>query len=73
MKKLKKGDAVTWNWGRGQAEGEVAAVFTEKVTQKIKGKAITRNADEDEPAYTVVQEDGGKALKSGSELTKKRG
>lgn len=72
MKKLKKGDAVTWNLGRGKAEGEVEAVFTDKVTRKIKGKSITRKADEDEPAYTVVQEDGGKALKSGSELTKKR-
>jgi hypothetical protein len=72
MKKLKEGDEVTWNYGRGKAQGEVAAVFTEKVTRKIKGKSITRKADEDEPAYTVVQEDGGKALKSGSELTKKR-
>ena len=71
MKKLKKGDEVTWKWGSGKAEGEVGEVFTGKVTRQIKGTKITRNAQEEKPAYLIVQEDGGKALKSGTELSKK--
>ena len=70
MDKLKKGDEVEWKWGKGKAEGEVAEVFTKKVTRKIKGKEITRNADAENPAYTVKQENGGEALKSQSELKK---
>jgi hypothetical protein len=48
----------------------VADVFTERVTRKIKGKAITRNASRDEPAYLIKQDDGDRVLKSASELTK---
>lgn len=65
-----KNDKVTWNWGNGTAEGVIAEVFTEKVTRRIKGKDITRNASRDEPAYLVRQEDGDTALKSASELSK---
>lgn len=71
MADLKKGDDVEWRWGKGKAEGEVAEVFTKKVTRKIKGKDVTRNASKDEPAYMVEQDKGTKALKSESELTKK--
>ncbi|WP_336739251.1 DUF2945 domain-containing protein [Aureimonas altamirensis] len=66
----RKGSKVTWSWGNGTAEGRVEEKFTEKVTRKIAGKSITRNADKDNPAYLVVQEDGAKALKSESELSK---
>ncbi|MCM2503471.1 DUF2945 domain-containing protein [Aureimonas altamirensis] len=66
----RKGQKVTWTWGNGTAEGKVEEKFTEKVTRTIKGKAITRDADKDNPAYLVVQEDGAKALKSESELSK---
>jgi hypothetical protein len=65
-----KGDEVTWEWGSGTAKGVVADVFTERVTRKIKGKAITRNASRDEPAYLIKQDDGDWVLKSASELTK---
>lgn len=71
MTELKKGDDVEWKWGKGTAEGEVAEVFTDKVTRKIKGKEVTRNATEEDPAYMVKQPKGTKALKSESELTKK--
>lgn len=65
-----KGDKVEWEWGSGTAKGVVAEVFTDKVTRRIKGKSITRNASADEPAYLIRQEDGDRVLKSASELTK---
>ncbi len=52
--------------------GDVAEIFTEKVTKTIKGKRVTRNASREEPAYLVTQEDGGRALKSASELNERR-
>ena len=70
MTEFKKGDDVTWSWGKGKAEGEVAETFTKKVTKTIKGKKITRNADAEKPAYLVNQGDGNKALKSETELKK---
>lgn len=66
---FRKGDPVTWHWGSGTAKGTVTEVFTEKVSRRIKGKTITRNASADEPAYLIRQEDGDRVLKSGSELS----
>jgi hypothetical protein len=62
------GDEVRWSWGSGTGTGKVAERFTSKVTRTIDGSAITRNASEDEPAYLIEQEDGGRVLKSSSEL-----
>ena len=70
MHKFHKGDHVRWTWGANEAEGIVAQSFTSRVKRNIKGKAIIRNATEDEPAYLVKQQDGGRALKSASELSK---
>ncbi len=63
-----KGDRVKWNWGNGTGEGEVTEVFTERVTRTIKGSEITRDADSDNPAYMIEQDDGDRVLKSQSEL-----
>lgn len=63
-------DTVRWKWGSGHASGTVEERFTEKVTRTIKGNEVTRNATEDDPAYLIVQEDGDRVLKSGSELEK---
>jgi hypothetical protein len=63
------GDRVSWRWGTGTATGKVAERFTDRVTRTIDGSEITRNATEDEAAYLVEQEDGGRVLKSASELT----
>ncbi|MCO5731999.1 DUF2945 domain-containing protein [Rhizobium sp. SSA_523] len=71
MTKVKKGDEVTWSWGRGEGEGKVAETFTHDVTRKIKGKEIKRKADSKEPAYLIKQEDGDRVLKSASEVHKK--
>jgi hypothetical protein len=63
-----KGTRVRWNWGNGTGEGEVRESFTERTTRTIKGSKVTRNADNDNPAYLVVQDDGDEVLKSHSEL-----
>ncbi|KQT88519.1 DUF2945 domain-containing protein [Aurantimonas sp. Leaf443] len=73
MSKFRKGEHVEWKWGNGTATGKIAERFTEKVTRTIKGEEITRNADNDNPAYLVEQEDGSRALKSESELSKPKG
>lgn len=62
------GDRVAWNWGAGTGEGTVREVFTERVTRTIKGSEITRNADPENPAYVIEQDDGDEVLKAGSEL-----
>ena len=69
-KDLSKGDKVHWTWGGNTAEGTVAQKFTKRVKRQIKGTTVIRNATEDEPAYMVHQADGGRALKSASELKK---
>ena len=66
--KFNKGDKVKWSWGSGEAEGKVTETFKEKVTRTIDGNEVTRNADDDDPAYYIEQEDGSGVLKSHSEL-----
>ncbi|MFN3208722.1 MAG: DUF2945 domain-containing protein [Roseovarius sp.] len=65
---ISKGDTVEWDWGNGTGQGEVKKVYTTKTTVKIKGSDVTRDADEDCPAYLIEQEDGDEVLKSASEL-----
>ncbi len=71
MADWEEGDAVEWSWGAGTACGTVQKKYTKKVTHKIKGKEVTRNASAEEPAYAIRQEDGDRVLKSGSELRKR--
>ncbi len=65
---LSEGDQVEWDWGEGTARGKIAKVYTRKTTVKIKGAEVTRDADDDCPAYLIEQADGDKVLKSASEL-----
>ncbi len=67
---MKKGDKVTWQWGKGTGEGEITKKHSSTVEKTIKGAHIKRNATKDEPAYEIKQADGGKVLKSESELKK---
>ena len=69
MPRYSKGDEVTWKWGPGTGTGTVTDVYTERVEKTIDGSDITRNADEDNPAYLIEQEDGDRVLKSESELS----
>ncbi|MAQ46184.1 MAG: hypothetical protein CL812_10075 [Confluentimicrobium sp.] len=62
------GTRVEWNWANGTGTGKVQRKFTERVTRTISGSEITRNADQDNPAYLIEQEDGDEVLKSASEL-----
>lgn len=70
MKNYDEGDRVEWDWGQGTATGKVVKKYTRKITLKIKGKEVTRDADDDNPAYRIEQEDGDEVLKKGSELRK---
>lgn len=64
------GTTVKWNWGNGTATGKVEKSYTQKITRKIDGSEITRDADDENPAYYIKQEDGSDVLKSHSELNK---
>lgn len=70
--KYRKDTPVRWRWGAYEAKGRVMEAFTSRVTRTIEGAEIVRNADEDNPAYLIEQEDGGRVLKSHSELKKAR-
>ena len=67
---ISKGDTVEWDWGNGTGTGKVVKKYTRKITLKIKGSEVTRDASDDEPAYRIEQEDGDEVLKSESELRK---
>lgn len=69
MPRFNNGDTVTWTWGSGTATGTVQKSFTERVTRTIKGTEVTRDADADNPAYLIEQDDGDRVLKSESELS----
>lgn len=69
---MKKGDEVTWKWGKSEAEGKVVKKHTEPVSKTIKGAKVKRNASKQKPAYEIEQDNGSKALKSESELKKAR-
>lgn len=69
-KTYNKGERVKWSWGDGSAEGKIKESFTERVSRKIKGNEVTRNADKDNPAYLIEQDDGDRVIKSHSELEK---
>ena len=68
---IRKGTRVRWNWGSGEGEGTVAEIFRGRVTRKIAGAEVTRNATREEPAYLVRQDDGGTVLKSRSEVERR--
>lgn len=65
---FRTGQHVRWNWGSGTGTGRIDERFERDVTRTLKGSEITRNGDSDNPAYLIVQEDGDKVLKLGSEL-----
>ena len=65
-----EGTKVEWDWGNGTGTGTIKTVHTSKVTRKIDGSEITRDASEDDPAYTIEQDDGDRVLKGHSEVRK---
>lgn len=63
-----KGSNVSWKWGTGVAHGKIEEKFERRVQRTIKGSKIVKNGTKENPVYLIVQEDGGKVLKEGSEL-----
>ncbi|OYP31000.1 DUF2945 domain-containing protein [Rhodopirellula sp. MGV] len=68
--KFRVNQYVQWNHAGNTATGQIIESHQEKVTRTIKGNEVTRNADEDNPAYLIKQDDGDRVLKSESELSK---
>ncbi|REJ97936.1 MAG: DUF2945 domain-containing protein [Planctomycetota bacterium] len=62
------GTQVKWKWGNGWGHGKITDRFTRKTTRKIDGTEVTRDADEECPAYLIEQDDGDRVLKSHSEI-----
>lgn len=70
MATAKKGDEVTWKFGKGKAEGTVAEVHTEDVEKTVQGTKVKRKASADKPAL-VIKQGNKKVVKSASEVSKK--
>jgi hypothetical protein len=66
---FRKGEHVTWNWGGNTAKGKIEERFERRVQRTLKGTKVVRNGTKENPAYLIVQEDGDKVLKEGSELS----
>jgi len=66
---FRKGQKVSWHWASGTAHGIVAERFERRVQRTIEGARIVRVGTKENPAYLVEQDDGGRALKRGSELS----
>ncbi|MGB5277176.1 MAG: DUF2945 domain-containing protein [Gammaproteobacteria bacterium] len=62
------GDEVSWNWSNGTASVTIKQIYEKRVSKTLKGSEIVRNADADNPAYLIEQDDGDQVLKSDSEL-----
>ena len=66
--KVKAGDAVTYEWGKGTVAGAVTAVHTKDVEKTIKGSTVKRAASKAEPAVEIETKKGQTVLKSASEI-----
>ena len=67
---IQTGDTVQWDWGNGTGTGKVTQIYTQKITKTIKGAEVTRDADDDAPAFLIEQDDGDHVLKSCTEVQK---
>lgn len=68
MSNIAVGDSVAWKWGFGVAEGVVIDIAHEKTQIESKGKVITRNGTEENPAVIIEHTSGSLVLKLQSEL-----
>lgn len=65
---FRTGQYVKWKWGNAYAHGQIEDRFEKKVTRTLKGTDVTKDGDDENPAYLISQEDGDKVLKRGSEI-----
>ena len=70
MAQVKKGDDVTWNYGKGKAEGVVDEVHENDIEKTVQGTSVKRKGSAKEPAL-VLKQGSKKIVKSASEVTKK--
>ena len=70
MSQFKPGDHVAWKWGFGVAEGVVVQIVPEPTKIESKGKWITRNGSEENPAVIIEHTNGNPVIKLESELLK---
>ena len=70
MATVKKGDDVTWKYGKGKGEGTVTEVHKDDVVKKTQGSTTKRKGSPEEPAL-VIKQDDKTIVKSSSEVTKK--
>ncbi|GAB4041158.1 hypervirulence associated TUDOR domain-containing protein [Spirosoma jeollabukense] len=70
MATVKKGDDVTWNYGKGKAEGKVSEVHENDIEKTVQGATVKRKGSAKEPAL-VIKQGSKKIVKSASEVTKK--
>ncbi|KAI0643422.1 hypothetical protein C8Q79DRAFT_978836 [Trametes meyenii] len=68
---LHEGQSVSWKWGGGNAEGEVAEIVEEGKAQVTsnKGNTVTRNAREGDPAVKISRK-GNDVVKLAHELNR---
>lgn len=70
MNNPKKGDAVSWNYGKGKAEGKISEVHEEDIARTVQGTSVKRKGSAEEPAL-VIEQGTKRIIKSASEVTKK--
>ncbi|WP_018619103.1 DUF2945 domain-containing protein [Spirosoma luteum] len=69
MRKLNKGDEVTWKYGTGKATGTIDSVHTDDVEKTVQGTKVKRKGSDAEPAL-VIKQGKKKIVKSASEVKK---
>jgi len=69
MATVKKGDEVTWKYGKGKAEGTIAEVHNDDVERTVQGAKVKRKGSSSEPAL-VIKQGAKKIIKSASEVAK---
>jgi len=69
MKTVKKGDDVSWNYGKGKAKGEITEVHENDIERTVQGTTVKRKGSAEEPAL-VIKQGSKKIVKSASEVTK---
>jgi len=69
MATVKKGDEVTWKYGKGKAEGTIAEVHNDDVERTVQGAKVKRKGSDEEPAL-VIKQGAKKIIKSASEVAK---
>jgi len=70
MNSPKKGDVVSWKYGKGKAEGKIAEVHQEDIERTVQGTTVKRKGSAHEPAV-VIKQGAKRIVKSASEVTKK--